>query len=120
MCAEPSWHRRQQRERRQARLIVQVADSYLRSGADPPQRILDRLDWASTRLADHHGSTIPRLVEDAMSNNRCGSGNRWTNRSGAKDVVKNADWKVVERKKRAKWHPDMVTAKAYAVCGRKT
>ena len=62
-------------------------------------------------MANHHGSTIPKLVEEAMSNTRYGSGNRWTKRSGAKDVEKNADWKVVEKKKRAKWHPDMVTAK---------
>ena len=48
----------------------------------------------------------------------CGSGNRWSRRSSAKDSEKKADWELVDRKKRAKWRPEMVASKAYAVCGR--
>ena len=56
---------------------------------------------------------------EAMSN-WYGCGNGWTRRASARYPEKNADWELVERKKRPKWHPDMVTAKAYVACGRST
>ena len=58
---DPAWHRRLQQQRQAARLVVQAADSCLRSGILVPPRVCKRLSTAASAL-NHHGSRRPQRV----------------------------------------------------------
>ena len=106
---DPASHRRLQKDRSKARLVVQLAEKYLQEGERLPRRVLNRLDWAAECLQNHHGSCLPRLVAAAMSHGKASAKN-----GGASD-----SWKVVQSKTgRIRWKPEEVSNKSWFACGR--
>ena len=70
MVIDPAIHRREQVGRSRARILVQSARSLVLAGAELPRGLLHCLPKAAAALRDHHGSTVPAVVEQLLMGSR--------------------------------------------------
>ena len=68
--SDPASHRREQTARAKARLVVQQAKAKLQANARLPKLLCQRLPGSAELLRDHHGSTVPTVVEQLLMGGR--------------------------------------------------
>ena len=126
MSAEPACHKRKQQQRATARRLFQAVDALLATSAEVPSHLAAVTPGAVARIENHHGSEVPRRVQQWLENMDAIPGTPgWQTAQARKrrtwkwttQLAEKYEWVACDRGRCKAWLPWGSFTTAWCACG---